>query len=141
MRLDDNLIKGRKKVHSLSTLRAEVLFRIMHVKEELRERERERERDAILGREELGQKGILRCDQSSHACVKLFLILTILAVNPQIKGFVYLIIFHSFIWAMGHVQVSFVFCQLGGCSQRVFSLTRVGEDTFEMYLRYRYMRG
>ena len=39
MRLDDNLIKGRKKVHSLSTLRAEVLFRIMHVKEELRERE------------------------------------------------------------------------------------------------------
>ena len=43
MRLDDNLIKGRKKVHSLSTLRAEVLFRIMHVKEELRERERERE--------------------------------------------------------------------------------------------------
>ena len=112
MRLDDNLIKGRKKVHSLSTLRAEVLFRIMHVKEELRERERERERDAILGREELGQKGILRCDQSSHACVKLFLILTILAVNPQIKGFDYFTIFPFFFWVVGgHAQVSACDCE------------------------------
>ena len=57
MRLDDNLIKGRKKVHSLSTLRAEVLFRIMHVKEELRERERERERERCdTGKRRVGTK-------------------------------------------------------------------------------------